>query len=45
MGEDGSTFRLQPLITVSMVEMPVGVEQSCDRILAQQVKSRRKLRA
>lgn len=37
MRKDGGTLRVQPLIAVSVVEMPMGVDQVFDRIAAEAV--------
>ena len=37
MGEDGRSFCIQPPVTVRMIEVPMGVDQMADRIIAQAV--------
>src|SRR5713101_2239390 len=37
MGQNGYPFRIQPLIAVRVIEMPVGVDQMSDRIAAEAV--------
>ena len=39
MGNDGGAFRIQPVIAVRMVEVPVGIDQVFDRIAAQAIGS------
>src|SRR5258708_39781450 len=34
MGQNGYAFRIQPLIAVRVIEMPVGVDQMSDRVAA-----------
>ena len=45
MRKDGSTLRVQPLISVRVVEMPVGVDQVFDRLTAKAANRFQNLRA
>src|ERR1700758_3234471 len=37
MGQNGRPFRIQPCIAVRVIEMPMRVDQMCDRITAKAV--------
>jgi hypothetical protein len=39
MGENGCSFGIKPFVAVRMIEVPMGVDQKADRIIAEAVDS------